>query len=101
MAGKTICRFCSTPLKKRGTGKNIVSHGVNLCIDCLDRIFPERGDLPVMADSDDNVYFLHEAERRVYIFFSYGEVPYTSCTEVDIGEECLEMGCGDHFFVAP
>ena len=103
MAGKAraACRFCSTPLKKRGAGKNVVNQGVGLCTECLDRIFPERGDLPVMADRDDNVYFLDEAEKRIYIFFSYGDVPYTSCTEVDISEECSEMGCGDLFFVAP
>ncbi len=63
-----------------------------LCRDCVNTIYPEGKDMPVLVDKDGNLYFTDKSRNMMVIFFSYGDAPYSSCTEVSLEEE--ECGCG-------
>jgi hypothetical protein len=87
-----ICRKCGNEVKDGGvTGEGSGDQPV-ICRACLETIYPEGMGLPVTMDKDGNLYFADKARNTMVIFFSYGDTPYSSCTEVSLEEE--EWGCG-------
>ena len=48
-------------------------------------------------DGEANLFYVDKPGNRMTIFFSYGEVPYSSCTEVSLEEE-EEFGCGIYLY---
>jgi hypothetical protein len=86
------CRKCGKKVKEGGIRGEGADQPTVLCGKCLKAIFPEGKDMPKTMDQDGNLYFIDNARNCVIIFFSYGDVPYSSCTEVSAEEE--ECGCG-------
>lgn len=86
------CSRCGKGVK--GTGIRSEGEGEDriLCKACLKAIYPEGKDLPAAMDGDGNLYFMDRPRNCVVVFFSYGDVPYSSCTEISLDEE--EWGCG-------
>lgn len=86
------CRKCGKKAKDMGIKGEGADQSAVLCVKCLKAIFPEGKDMPKTMDGDGNLYYIDEARNCVIIFFSYGDVPYSSCTEISAEEE--EFSCG-------
>ena len=88
------CHICGEVPKKTGVGHEGAGNVPVVCGDCLDRVFPERGDLPVEVDADGNLYFIDGIQQKVFLFFAYGDPPYSSCTEIAAEDEGEGCQCG-------
>lgn len=91
---KTIkyCHLCAEKAGDDAVKQDKARKPVIICGNCLDRIFPERSRMDVVVDDDANLYFVDNEQRRLYLFFSYGNAPYASCTELsldDIDDTCM------------
>lgn len=88
-------KYCHLCAEKAGDGavkQSKVKNPVIICGNCLDRIFPERGTMDIVVDKDANIYFIDNEQGKLYLFFSYGNAPYASCTEIlldDIDDTCM------------
>jgi len=85
------CGRCGKGVKEPAIRGEGTAEGRVLCAKCLKSIFPEGKDLPATMDGDGNLYFIDKPRNCVVVFFSYGDVPYSSCTEISLEEE--ECGC--------
>ena len=93
------CKKCNKKIKEGGGIMGPGEKGIvctALCEKCLKTIFPEGKNMPVTIDKDGNLYFIDEPRNVMIIFFSYGDTPYASCTEISLEEE--ECGCAFPFF---
>jgi hypothetical protein len=86
------CGRCGKGVKEAGIRGEGAGEGKILCKKCLRTIYPEGKDLPVAMDGDGNLYFIDKPRNCVVLFFGYGDVPYSSCTEISVEEE--ECGWG-------
>jgi hypothetical protein len=90
------CKKCGKKTREGGLRAAGKKGSAVVCDKCLKAIFPEGKDFPVTMDKDGNLYFVDEPRKVMIIFFSYGNVPYSSCTEMSLEEN--EYGCGFPFF---
>ncbi len=90
------CRKCGNSVKEGGLRAAGTRSTQVVCDKCLKTIFPEGVNFPATMDQDGNLYFIDEARHVMFIFFAYGEPPYSSCTEMSLDEN--QYGCGFPFF---
>lgn len=86
------CKKCGKKAEQEGIRGEGAGRRPFLCVPCLESIYPEGRELPLAMDKDGNLYYTDKARNCMVIFFSYGDVPYSSCTEVSLDDE--EWGCG-------
>jgi hypothetical protein len=91
-----VCKKCGKKIKEGGLRAVGKKTSTVVCDKCLKAIFPEGENLPVTMDKDGNLYFIDEQRQVMFIFFGYGDVPYSSCTEMSLEEN--QYGCGMPFF---
>lgn len=87
------CIKCQKEVKEAGVRSMGTGEAATLCARCLKALYPEGREMPVEMDKDGNLYFIDKPGNRMVIFFAYGDVPYSSCTEVSLEEE----ECGNGF----
>lgn len=90
------CARCGKGVRKVGIRGEGTGDDKVLCAKCLKAIYPEGKDLPAAIDGDGNLYFIDKPRNCVVVFFSYGDVPYSSCTEISLEED--EYGCGFNLY---
>jgi hypothetical protein len=86
------CRKCGGAVETAGIRGEGGGEQPVLCAHCLEAIYPAGKGMPVAMDKDGNLYFMDKPRNSMIIFFAYGDVPYSSCTEVSLEEE--DWGCG-------
>jgi len=91
------CHVCSGKVTKSAAREEKAKNPVTICEVCLDTIYPERGNKPVLVDKDANIYIIDKDLKKIIIIFSYGAIPYSSFTEVDASED--PEGCGGLFLL--
>lgn len=92
------CRLCQCRVTGGGVREDRARTPFIICEACLDRICPEREGKDVFVDKDGNLYLVDDRQEKVTIFFSYGETPYSSYTEVHTDDI---LGDCDQFVVMP
>ncbi|MDR2017637.1 MAG: hypothetical protein LBQ00_01955 [Syntrophobacterales bacterium] len=91
------CGRCGKGVREAGIRGEGAGNQRILCKKCLKSIYPEGKDLPVTMDMDGNLYFIDKPRNVVMVFFGYGNIPYSSCTEISL-EEDEYCGCGFNLY---